>query len=288
MHPADFHNASQELDARYKAIRRFELKLPQMLQRADWPKWPEPGENLTESDLLFAKIFLRQICVPGCVGPPLPFPLTWLYDENPLPPGIEASEEDRIACFLGALAHLCERAVDSPHELIPGEGEAPDDADDRASYARQRFPTLRGQIADFPPLIQYKLWLGVLLWQNRTRRHAPSLRSSFKALGRKYETIVEKAADLHWWIVQGENSAQTIWWPSPLHELREVLEEVADFHKRLKSWRKTPTLPRVLSADSWQSCSWSTHFAVVTMCCANPSEPRIPTRSKPPGRSMRS
>ena len=57
-----------ELCGRYDQIRRFEVNLPEMLPQAQWPSKPGSVTVPTESDLLFAHLFLLRALRPLSPG----------------------------------------------------------------------------------------------------------------------------------------------------------------------------------------------------------------------------
>ncbi len=175
-----------ELCGCYDQIHRFEFDLPEILSRVDWPSAPGSLTELTESDLLFAHLFLRRSLIappfveenqsafvdgqevrilrfpPLRLPPPTSsrdevplFPLTWLFLDDPLvPPGEEWHEEDRIPRFLRSLADLIGGYLRNYHsELLDGF----------PSLHIAGFRKLRRTIGELKlrPLTEYRVWLAV-------------------------------------------------------------------------------------------------------------------------------
>ena len=78
-----------ECEQRRDEIRRFQINLPEVLPRAEWPRQLDPHEDPTESDLLFAKLFMLESWPPpGSDDQPPDFPLALLPDTRS-PEGVD-------------------------------------------------------------------------------------------------------------------------------------------------------------------------------------------------------
>jgi len=133
---------AETLADRRTLIRRFEINLPDILPRADWPHPPRPDGDLNDSDLLFQNLILLRSWPPhGRAGSPPEFPLDLLGESRP-------PDDDRARQFVDAL-------------LWGVEGSRPDLLEGFPDLGIFGFRELRRELWDrgFSPLTEYRVCL---------------------------------------------------------------------------------------------------------------------------------
>ena len=116
MNDNDRKFTSEECQRRRDQIRRFEINLPEMLPRAEWPRPHDPRDEPTESDLLFAHLFLLAGWPPtGSDDQPPDFPLALLPDTKS--PGDVNYEK-----FFSAVEWMVESSLAAHHAMLAAFG----------------------------------------------------------------------------------------------------------------------------------------------------------------------
>ena len=152
MNNNDRNFTTDECQRRRNQIRRFQINLPEMLPRAEWPRQLDPRDEPTESDLLFAHLFLLEGWPPpGSDDQPPDFPLVLLPDTG-------SSADSCFDDFLSAVGWMVESSLTSHHpKLIDGF----------ADLEIRGFRDLRSAIKQIEsPLTRYRVWLAIC-WLTR-------------------------------------------------------------------------------------------------------------------------
>ena len=138
---------TEECEERRNRIRRLQINLPEMLPRAEWPRRLAPPGDPSESDLLFARLFLLESWPPSGSGDQPPdFPLALL-------PDVRSPADVDYEGFLSAVEWMVEGSLTPRHSKL---------LDGFSDPGIRGFRDLRSTVRRIDsPLTKYRVWLAI-------------------------------------------------------------------------------------------------------------------------------
>ena len=138
---------TDECEERRNRIRRLQINLPEMLPRAEWPRQLAPRGDPTESDLLFARLFMLDGWPPSGSGDQPPeFPLILL-------PDVRSPADADYEGFLSAVEWIVEGSLAAKDPKL---------LDGFSDLGVGGFRDLRSTVRRIDsPLTKYRVWLAI-------------------------------------------------------------------------------------------------------------------------------